>query len=343
MKMNLKKLSSAALAVLLSVSMLAGCGKNSGGSSAAPKETITIKVGTVVAATHPMNVALKTKFKPLMEEGSKGAIKVEIYDGGVLGGEKELFDSVRNGNLQMTSVGTVMWNEVDKMSVPDWPFIFRDLEHAKKVYTGEIGTEIAKELEQKTGVHFMGWNPNGVRNFSSNKTIKSLDTFKGLRLRMPNNPIHIQVGKLLGANVTPLPMGEVFTALEQKVVDGQDNPISTLRNEGWYEVQSDVFESNHMITSLELLASDKLWKSLSEDQQKLLKEASLKTSEEAWSLYAKSIEEDKKFLTENGIKFTTPDDATRQKLVEMMQPVYDDLYKKYPWAKDMVERIRNVK
>lgn len=98
-----------------------------------------------------------------------------------------------------------------------------------------------------------------------------------------------------------------------------------------------------MITSLELLASDKLWKSLSEDQQKLLKEASLKTSEEAWSLYAKSIEEDKKFLTENGIKFTTPDDATRQKLVEMMQPVYDDLYKKYPWAKDMVERIRNVK
>ncbi|MEG0774717.1 TRAP transporter substrate-binding protein [Clostridium sp.] len=347
MKISLKSLSKRTLAAVLGAAMLTGCSAagstNSGEVAKTDGKAITIKVGTVVAATHPMNVALKETFKPMVEEKSGGKIKVEIYEGGVLGGEKELWDSVRNGNVEMTAIGTVMWNEVDKMSIPDWPFLFRDLEHAKKVYTGEIGEEMAKAVEEKAGVHFMSWHPNGVRVFSSNKTISSLDTFKGMRLRMPNNPIHIQVGKLLGANVTPLPLGEVFTALEQKVVDGQDNPLSTFRNEGWFEVQTDIFESNHMVASLELIASDKLMKSLSEDQQKIIEEASLKTSEESWKLYANSLEADKKFLQENGIKFTTPSDADRAKLIEIVQPVYDELYTKYPWAKEMVEKIRNVK
>lgn len=344
MKFNAKKVSKGVLAALVSAALLTGCGssKSDGGNAAAGKTT-TIKVATVVSANHPMNEALKSTFKPLVEQGSNGALKVEIYDSGVLGGEKELWDSVRNGNVQIVSIGTVMWNEVDKMAIPDFPFLFRDLDHAKKVYTGDIGKEIAGELEKKSGVHFLSWHPNGVRNFSSNKPINTVEDFKGMRLRMPNNPIHLQVGKLLGANVTPMPMGEVFTALEQKVVDGQDNPIAALRTEGWYEVQSNVFESNHMITSLELLASDKMMKGLTEEQRKLVKEAALKTSAESWKLYEKGLADDKKFLQEHKIKFTTPDDATRTKLVQMMQPVYDDLYKKYPWAKEMVEKIRNVK
>ena len=343
-RLNVSKMTKGTLVALLCATVLTGCGTNGkNADNAAAGKTTTIKVATVVSANHPMNEALKSTFKPLVEQGSNGALKVEIYDSGVLGGEKELWDSVRNGNIQVVSIGTVMWNEVDKMAVPDFPFLFRDLAHAKKVYTGEIGKELAGDLEKKTGVHFLSWHPNGVRNFSSNKPINTIEDFKGMRLRMPNNPIHLQVGKLLGANVTPLPMGEVFTALEQKVVDGQDNPIAALRTEGWYEVQSNVFESNHMITSLELLASDKMMKGLTEEQRKLVTEAALKTSEESWKLYEKGLAEDKKFLQDNKIKFTTPDDATRQKLVELMQPVYDDLYKKYSWAKELVERIRNVK
>jgi tripartite ATP-independent transporter DctP family solute receptor len=354
MNTNLRKLFKGALVALLSLSILSGCGatktnQSSGSNSATTPpassnaKAITINVATVVSATHPTAAALQTKFKPLVEEGSGGAIKVQVHVGGVFGSEKELWDSVRNGNLDMVSVGSIMWNEVDKMLVPDWPFLFRDLDHARKVYTGDIGKEIAADVEQKSGVHFMGWTPNGARAFSSSKPLKTLEDFKGMRLRMPNAPIHLQVGKLLGANVTPLPMGEVFTALEQKVVDGQDNPMTTLRSEGWYEVQKYVFESNHMIPTLHVFSSDKLWKKLTEDQRKLLKEASLKTSEEAWNIYAKSIEEDRKFLRDKGLTVTIPDDATRQKFVTIVQPVYDDLFKKYPWAKDMYERIQKVK
>jgi tripartite ATP-independent transporter DctP family solute receptor len=268
---------------------------------------------------------------------------VEVYEGGTLGGEKELYDSVRNGNLQICAVGTVMWNEVPKMSIPDWPFLFRDLAHARAVYTGEVGAEMAADVEKIGKVKFLGWYPNGSRVFSVNRTVAKLDDFKGLRLRMPNNPIHIQVGTLLGANVSPMPMGEVFTALEQKVVDGQDNPLSTFRNEGWYEVQTDVFESNHMITSIELLSSTKLWNSLDKDQKALIEKAALKASQEAWDLYAKSIDDDKAFLKDHKIKFTTPDAATRQQLVDLMKPVYEKLYQKYDWAEAMVQKIRAVK
>ncbi len=359
MKMNLWKISKGAVAALICTALLAGCGssgskKVSNTSGSAPSTTasattapagkaINIRIGATAASTHPMIIALKNTFKKEVEDGSKGLIKVEIREGGVLGGEKELYDSVRVGNLEMCAIGSVMWSEVPKMAATDFPFVFRDLEHARKVYTGDIGKEIAADVEKIGGVHFLSWHPNGLRVFSSNKTIKTLNDFKGLRLRMPNNEIHIQVGKLLGANVTPLPVGEVFTALEQKVVDGQDNPIATVRSEGWYEVQTDIYESNHMVASFELLGSDKMWKSLTDDQRKLIQDAAQKASADSWDLYAKSLKEDRAFLESKGIKFTTPDDATRQKTVEMMKPLYDGLNKKYTWAEDMIKRMRDVK
>ncbi len=339
MNMNLNKFSTVAAAGLLTVSLLA----SSGVSIAQEKKVVKIKVGSVVAASHPMNVALRETFKKEIEEKSGGSMKVDLYEGGVLGGEKELWDSVRNGNIEIIVVGSVMWNEVPKMSMTDFPFVFRDLAHAKKVYTGAIGKEVAADVEKIGNVKFLAWHPNGVRVFSTNRTISKLEDFKGLRLRMPNNPIHLQVGKVLGANVTPMPMGEVFAALEGKVVDGQDNPLATLRNQGWYEVQTDVYESGHMIASLETMASNKLWSSLAEDQKKILLDASAKLQDATWTLYEKSLAEDKTFLQSKGLKFATPSKADKEKLVEIMKPVYDELYKKYTWAEDLIKRIREVK
>lgn len=346
MDMTLKKLLAVAATGLLTASLLAGCGPSSDAkkaASAAPeKKEITIKVGSVVPAEHPMNVALKETFKKEIEEKSGGTIKVEVYDGGVLGQEKELWDSVRNGTVDVIAVGSVMWNEVPKMAMTDFPFVFRDLDHAKKVYTGEIGKEVAADVEKVGNVKFLAWHPNGVRVFSSSKPINKIGDFKGLRLRMPNNPIHIQVGQILGGNVTPMPMGEVFAALEGKVVDGQDNPLATLRTQGWYEVQCCIYESGHMIASLETMASNKLWSSLDDSQKQIVLDAAAKLQDATWDLYAKSLEEDKAFLQSKGLKFATPSDADRQKFVEMMKPVYDELNKKYDWAQDMIKRIREV-
>jgi TRAP-type transport system periplasmic protein len=190
------------------------------------------------------------------------------------------------------------------------------------------------------GVKPLAWSANGFRMFSSNKKIESMDDFDGLRIRMPNIPNYITLGKLLGANVTPLPISEVFSALEQKVVDGQDNPIATLRASGWYEVQSDVLESKHMFSPNIYIINSNFYKSLTKEQQKIIEEAAKESAAYEFDLLEKSYEDDKKFLQEHKITFTTPSEELSKKMEEAAQPLYEEIYKENTWAKDLVERIK---
>ena len=317
-------------------------GSKDGGQAAAPakeEKKHTIKVANYFATDHPQNVALREKFKPMVEEGSKGTLKVEIYDNSKLGAEKEFYDGVRNGTIEMGIPGLIMQADVEKMAVPEWPFLFKDYAHVKKVLNGPIGQELSAGLE-KQGVKPLAWSANGFRMFSSNKPISNIDAFKGLRLRMPNIPNYIKQGQLLGMNVTPMPISEVFTALEQKVVDAQDNPIATLRASGWYEVQSDVLESNHMFSPNIYIINSKFFNSLSPDQQKVIQDASKAAADYEFQLMEKSYADDKKFLESKGIKFTTPDDNFKKQMEAKIQPMYDEIFKKYPWAKDMYDKIK---
>jgi TRAP-type transport system periplasmic protein len=315
--------------------------KDSGKAAPAKDEKKhTIKVANYFAENHPQNVALREKFKPMVEEASKGTLKVEIYDNNKLGAEKEFYDGVRNGTIEMGIPGLIMQADVEKMAVPEWPFLFKDYNHVKKVLNGPIGQDITSDLEKKQGVKPLAWSANGFRMFSSNKPINNIDAFKGLRVRMPNIPNYLKEGQLLGANVTPMPISEVFSALEQKVVDGQDNPIATLRASGWFEVQSDVLESNHMFSPNIYIINSKFFNSLSADQQKVIQDAAKASADYEFQLMEKSYEEDKKFLESKKIKFTTPDDKFKADMAAKVQPMYDEIFKKYPWAKDMYDKIK---
>ena len=346
---NLKKgfavLSSLAIATSL---MLAGCGgadkaQETTGSSEKPATEVksqTIKVANYFATDHPQNVALREKFKPLVEEKSGGTLKVEIYDNSKLGAEKEFYDGVRNGTIEMGIPGLIMQADIEKMAVPEWPFLFTDYEHVQGVLNGPIGEEITADLESKHGVKPLAWSANGFRMFSSNKTIAGPEDFKGLRLRMPNIPNYIKLGELLGANVTPLPISEVFTALEQKVVDGQDNPIATLKASGWHEVQSDVLESKHMFSPNIYIINSKFFNSLTPEQQKVIEEAAKESASHEFELMKQSYEADKKFLEEAGVKFTTPDAQFVAGMEGAVKPLHDEIFQKYPWAKEMYDKIK---
>lgn len=301
-----------------------------------------VKVSSVVAATHPSTIALKEVFKPMIESRTNGKYQIDIYDSGQLGDEKQSFDYTRQGIIDMSVLGTVMWSEVPKMSVPDFPFLFKDIPHARKIYQGEIGKEIADSFEADQPIKFLAWMPNGARVFSSGKPLQSPEQFKGQKIRMPNNPIHVKVAELLGANVAIMGLGEVFTALEQGVVDGQDNPLSTFVQQGFYSVNKNIYETNHMISSLELLANVNFWNDLSEEDKAVFSEAAKATSDKSWDLYQESIEEDKKLVQEKGGTITVPSEADKQKLMEKMQPLYDNLYKQYDWAEALVKKIRNT-
>ena len=160
-----------------------------------------------------------------------GRYDIQIYNSGVLGSEKVTYDYTKSGIVEMCVVGTTMWSETPKMSIPDFPFLFDSVEHARVCYQGELGEYIAEDLESTQPLKLLSWYPNGAREFTSNKKLESLDDFNGQKLRMPNNPIHVKLAESLGANVVIMDMGEVFTALEQGVADGQDNPLATVKTE----------------------------------------------------------------------------------------------------------------
>lgn len=337
--MKFKKIWKVIVCTILSAGLaisLIGCASIESSSQSSGK---LVKIACVVSSQQPATIALKEIFKPRIEELTEGRYNIEIYDSGTLGSERSTYDYTRSGIIEMCLVGTPMWSETPIMSVPDFPFVFRDVEHARNSYQGEVGDYIAQNLESEQPVELLSWFPNGARVFTSGKKLESLEDFKGQKLRMPNNPIHVKLAESLGANVVIMDMGEVFTALEQGVADGQDNPLTTVKNEGWYEVQDYVYETNHIIASLELFASSEFWDEISSEDQAIFKQVADETSDYAWDLYIEQLEVDRQFMKDNGMVVTEVSDEEREEIVKKIQPVYEYLNEKYDWAQDIMDMI----
>lgn len=290
-----------------------------------------------------MAAALDEVFKPQIEEASDGELTVEVFHSGTLGNEADLWDGVRNGTLEAVVVGTPMNEEYPKMLISDWPFLYRDLEHAKDVWTGDIATEMSDQFhEQFPTTYILGWGPNSARTFSSSKPLESVDDFAGQKFRMPGNPIHIGIVEAVGASPQVIPLGELFTALETGVVDGQDNGMVTIISEAFYEVQDYVYETNHIIATLELIVSAPLMDGLSEEQQTIVREAATATVEEAWGNYLASVDEDRAFLEENGLTVTPMTDADREEMIDLIAPLTEELLSDNDWAPELTEQIQAV-
>ena len=319
----------------MAVGLLSGCSDQEG-------EGKLVKVSVGVSNQTPAAQALEEVLKPAIEEKTNGKYNIQIYYSGVLGSEKVVYDYTRSGIIEMCVLGTPMWSETPKMSIPDFPFVFRDVEHARKCYQGELGDYITEDIESSQPVQLLSWLPNGARVFTSNKKLEGLGDFKGQKLRMPNNPIHVKLAESLGANVVIMDMGEVFTALEQGVADGQDNPLATVKTEGWYEVQDYIYDTNHIVASLEIFAGEEFWKTLTEEEQQIFEEAAEDASDYAWDLYIDQLESDKEFMWEKGLTVTELSAEEREEMKEKIQPVYDYLDSEYDWAPEARQLIEEI-
>ena len=143
-------------------------------------------------------------------------------------------------------------------------------------------------------------------------------------------------------DVVIMDMGEVFTALEQGVVDGQDNPLSTVRNEGWYEVQKYVYNTNHIIASLELFASNDFWGEMTEADQQAFATAAKEAAEYSWTLYMEGLASDIQFMQDSGLTVTDPSEEEHEKMKQAVEPVYDYLRSQYDWVDDVLELVNSV-
>jgi TRAP-type C4-dicarboxylate transport system substrate-binding protein len=236
-----------------------------------------------------------------------------------------------------------MNQEYPTMMISDWPFLYRDLDHAKKVWTGEIADGINEEFHQNfPTVYMLGWGPNSARTFTSTKKLTTVGDFKGQKFRMPGNPIHVGIAENLGASAQVIPLGELFSALETGVVDGQDNGMVTVISQAFYEVQKYLYETNHIIATLEIVASASFFDSLSAEQQKIVSDAAKATAVKAWDDYIKSVDTDRQFLKDKGVTVTTTTAADQEQIIKMLQPLTNQLLAEQAWAKSLTDRIKAV-
>lgn len=339
----MKKVLASGVALAASLA-LGACGLGPASTGDSGGAATVIKVGDNWNQTHPMAAVMDGLFKEQVEEKSGGTLTVETYHSGTLGNEADLWAGVRNGTIEMVVIGTVMNQEYPTMLISDWPWLYRDVEHAKAVWTGEVAEELNVAFNEKfPETRILAWGPNSARTFTSNKKLEGVDDFVGQKFRMPANPIHVGLAENLGASAQVIPLGELFSALETGVVDGQDNGMVTVVSEGLYEVQKYVYETNHIIATLEVIANESFMAGLTEEQQTIITEAAQAAAVQAWDDYIASIAKDREFLVGEGLTVTTPSEADRQALITKTQPVVDKLLAENDWAQELTDKIRAVK
>ena len=336
--MEMKKFLFGMLVFILLGSTVWAAGQGEG-SEAGGKKTV-IKIANWYADSHPQNVSLR-KFKEIVEAKTEGNIEVQIYPNCQLGHEDTFNESVKKGTVEMGVPGVMMCNEVPRIAIAEMPFLFEGWDHARSVFRGEIGEEIYDGLIEEAGIRPLAWTVNGFREISSNRKLETLDDFDGLRLRLPPLDYYVKMGDALGVNVVTNAFNELFTSMEQKVVDAQDNPYPTDRASKFNEVQSYILETRHMFSPNIWIINEEFFQSLPEEYQQIVLDAADEAAEFNWDLSQQKDDEDKKWLSENGVTITIPSKELKDEIIGLMESeVYGWYYEQYPGTEELARKIR---
>lgn len=224
-------------------------------------------------ADHPQGKGA-AKFAEILKEKSGGKLNVRLFPGGQLGGDLQTVSALQGGTVDFTVLNAGLLVGLDKrFAVLDFPFLFGTPEEADAVVDGPVGTKLHASLADK-GIVGLGYWELGFRNVTnSRQPITKIEDFKGLKFRVLQSPLFIDLFNTLGANAVPLPWPEVYAALEQKVVDGQENPFPTILGAKLNEVQKFVSETRHIYNAQSFLVSKKVWDDMSADEKKIVTDA----------------------------------------------------------------------
>jgi len=302
--------------------------------SAAAKTTL--RLGHSQAKGHPVDVSLQELAK-LVSERSQGDLDVRVFPAGQLGQQRELIEQMQNGAIDLVHANASPLAAFEpSYGVYDMPFLFRDNEHFFKVVEGPAGEEILKSSEPKA---FLGlaYYDNGTRSFYAKKPLPKPDDIKGLKVRVQPGPIATRMVDLLGATATPLPWGEVYTALQAGVVDAAENNVTALTLARHGEVMKVYTRTEHTRVPDVLLAATMTLEQLTPEQQTLLRQAARDSATAHNARWKAELEKaEGEAATKMGVTFV---DADRAAYRQIVQPMYDDL-KGTPALAALAERIQ---
>ena len=309
-------------------------------SCSSEKDYKEFRLAYVMAQGGTSHIAAE-KFSELVEQRTNGKIRVKLYPNGVLGHDRILIEglTLRSVDMVISGPSIIGWY-TPEYGVFEAPFIFRDYEHMEKVMEGEIGQELATAIYSKRKIYFPAFFHRGPRYLTTtNKKVISPSDLKGLKLRVPELPVYIKSWKIFGANPTPLAYSDMFMALKQGVVDGQENPLETIYTSHLHETQKYAMKTEHLISFYIATIGDYFFEKFNVDEQKILQDAISEAADFQNSLMKKYEEEYIKELTKAGVEFIEVDKEAFEKLaLEKLPGIFQD-----KWLPGIYQRIREIK
>ena len=298
---------------------------------------IVIKWGNVFSTDMPFNQGVEKAIE-LVEEKSNGDIEIQFFPSSQLGSNTEMMAMLSGGTTQMGNEGGGFLSQwAPKFLVSEAVYAFRDIDHMFSVMNGEPGQEMFGELLEERGVRVIDVWYYGTRHITAKKPIYTPDDLKGLKMRVPDGELYISNGKALGATPTPMTLSEVYLSLNTNVIDSQENPLTAIYSNKFYEVQDYVSLTGHNYNFNTVMVNDDFWQSLSQEHRDIItesiKEAGEYQLEIALDEEAKLVEQ----LEVEGVTFIEPDtEQFREEAGKYMISEYEDV-----WGKGYYESIQS--
>ena len=277
----------------------------------------------------------------MLEEKTKGRIGIEVFHSAQLGEEKDTIEQTQFGVIDLNRVSLGPFNNIiEETQVPSLPYIFRSVDHMHKVMDGPIGDEILKAFEAHDLVGLAFYDGGSRSFYNSEKPIKSMEDLKGMKFRVMQSDMFVDMVSALGANATPMPYGEVYSSIQTGVIDGAENNWPSYDSSGHFEVAKYYTLDEHLIVPEVLVMSKKSWDKLSPEDQAAVREAAKASVPHMRELWAKQEKASEDKIRAAGVQIVGDIDKTP--FIKAMEPVYAK-YAKSEKLKDMVTRIQATK
>jgi tripartite ATP-independent transporter DctP family solute receptor len=310
------------------------------GSVPALAQTTILRWGDVVGGSHPQ-VQMIERVAAEVKARTAGRVEIQGFAGGQIGGSREMIEAVSNGSQQLVTEGAANFGAwIPSISVVEAPFIWRDPQHLIKAMNGPLLAQYNDQLVKARGMRILGAVYYGTRHVTtSDKPVKSLADAKGLKLRVPENDVFKAMAEAWGAKPTPMNFNELYLALKQGVVDGQENPLPTIKSGKFHEVQKYLSLTGHIMTPRLVVVNDAAWQRIAPADRAAI-EAALKTqmnwADEQIQAQEKSLLDEFKAA---GMTIVEPDVAAfRQATLAAVPPKFEA-----KWGKGTYEAIATMK
>ncbi|WP_276651234.1 TRAP transporter substrate-binding protein [Thalassospira lucentensis] len=303
-------------------------------SNSAIAAEMSLKLGHLANEQNAWHKAA-VKFGEELSTLTDGRIEVQVFPNETLGKEIDLINGMQLGAVDMTITGESLQNWAPKAALLAVPYAYKTLEDMDAVASGEIGDQIEQQIIEKARIRPIAYFARGPRNLTSNRAIKSPDDLDGLKMRVPNVPLFVDVWKSLGAQPTPMAFSEVFTSLQAGTIDAQENPLALIESASFDEVQKFVNKTEHVRSWIYLTISEITWAKLSDADKDAVMEAAKRAQAYERDLFAADEERLTEELQSKGMTFVEIDkeafaskakDAVLANVSDEIRPIVEDLF-----------------